>query len=83
VLASATVTMPPTAVGHLWNRAMNTSQNMSTMCAGYQAVLGDLDALAASPLLSALQAVSTNALSIRLNVASSSSFPCLRNVCAR
>jgi len=70
-VASVAASLPPTAFGDLWNRAMNAKKTgMPTMCAAFQGVLQDVTWVnaAASPLLAALKAVSPDALSIRFNV---------------
>jgi hypothetical protein len=74
VLASMTATMPPTAFCDLWGRVMTQSNSspsiVSTMSAAFQAVLTDVKWVnaTASPLLSKLQEVSPNSLSIRFIV---------------
>jgi len=71
VLSSVTGTMPPSAFGDLWNRASNAPRpGMATMCASFQAVLTNVQWVnaAASPILTALQQLSPNQLSIKFNV---------------
>jgi len=70
VLASMTATMPPTAFCDLWSRVTKLKPGNSTMSAAFQAVLTDVkwENATASPLLSKLQEVSPNSLSIRFIV---------------
>jgi hypothetical protein len=70
VLASMTATMPPTAFCDLWCRVTKLIPGNSTMSAAFQAVLTDVkwENATASPLLSKLQEVSPNSLSIRFIV---------------